>query len=46
MSGSEPDAAILEELEAMAIQKKLAAQLDDHDIGLDMFKVAIIYDEQ
>ena len=41
-SGSEPDAAILEEQEALAIQKKMAAQLDDADIGLDMFKVSLM----
>ena len=42
-SGSEPDAAILEEQEALAIQKRMAEQLDDQDVGFDFFKV-YIYD--
>lgn len=37
-SGSEPDAALLEEQEALAIQKKMAEQLEDQDFGLDIFK--------
>lgn len=33
------DAAALEEKEALAIQKKLAAELEESDIGLEVFKV-------
>ena len=44
LSGSEDDeaAAVLEEKEALALQKKMAAELDDQDFDLDIFKVYIV----
>ncbi|KAK3091637.1 hypothetical protein FSP39_021428 [Pinctada imbricata] len=40
LSGSENEesAAVLEEKEALTLQKKMAAELDDLDFGLDIFK--------
>ncbi|XP_060073510.1 something about silencing protein 10-like [Ylistrum balloti] len=40
LSGSEDEegAAALEEKEALALQKRINAELDDQDFGLDMFK--------
>jgi len=37
-SGSEPDTALMEEREALNIQRKMAEQLADEDFGLDIFK--------
>jgi hypothetical protein len=34
--------AVLEEKEALALQKKMAAELDDQDFDLDIFKVYIV----
>lgn len=44
LSGSEDDeaAAVLEEKEALSLQKKMAAELDDQDFDLDIFKVYIV----
>ena len=41
LSGSEDEeaAAVLEEKEALALQKKMAAELDDQDFDLDIFIV-------
>ena len=39
-SGSEPDTALMEEREALAIQRKMAEQLADEDFGLDIFKAS------
>ena len=39
LSGSEPEAAALEEQEALAIQQRLLQDMDEDDIGLDIFKV-------
>jgi hypothetical protein len=41
LSGSDDEegAAVLEEREALNLQKKMAAELDDMDFGLDIFKV-------
>lgn len=46
LSGSEEEegAAILEEREALNLQKKMAAELDDMDFGLEIFKVMGIFD--
>merc|ERR1712165_84856 len=38
MVGSDEEAALEEEKEALAIQQKLAQQLDDQDFGLDIFE--------
>lgn len=45
LSGSEEEegAAILEEREALNLQKKMAAELDDMDFGLEIFKVMIVF---
>lgn len=45
LSGSEEEegAAILEEREALNLQKKMAAELDDMDFGLEIFKVMGIF---
>lgn len=45
LSGSEEEegAAILEEREALNLQKKMAAELDDMDFGLEIFKVMVIF---
>ena len=34
--------AVLEEKEALKLQKKLAEQLDDQDFGLDIFAVTMV----
>ena len=39
-SGSEPDTALMEEREALNIQRKMAEQLRDEDFGLDIFKAS------
>jgi len=41
VSGSENEegAAALEEKEALAMQQKIAEELDEQDFGLDIFKV-------
>ena len=38
-SDNEESAAVLEEQEALNLQRKMAAELDDMDFGLDIFKV-------
>lgn len=38
-SGSETDAALMEEQEALIIQRRMAEQLDDEDFGLESLKV-------
>lgn len=45
LSGSEEEegAAILEEREALNLQKKMAAELDDMDFGLEIFKVMVVF---
>lgn len=45
LSGPEEEegAAILEEREALNLQKKMAAELDDMDFGLEIFKVMGIF---
>ncbi|XP_069127326.1 something about silencing protein 10-like [Argopecten irradians] len=47
LSGSEGEegAAALEEKEALALQKRINAELDDQDFGLDMFKRKEVVEE-
>ena len=40
-SDEEASAALLEEKEALAIQQRLAQQLDEGDFGLDIFAVSL-----
>lgn len=39
--GENYDAALLEEQEALALQRKLAEEIQDDDLGMDIFKVCV-----
>ena len=41
-SVSEPDEAIMEEQEAIAMQQRLAEQLTEEDFGMEMFTVRVL----
>ncbi|CAC5399164.1 UTP3 [Mytilus coruscus] len=48
LSGSEDEeaAAVMEEKEALALQKKMAAELDEQDFDLDIFKKTKVIEEK
>ncbi|VDI09763.1 Hypothetical predicted protein [Mytilus galloprovincialis] len=48
LSGSEDEeaAAVMEEKEALALQKKMAAELDEQDFDLDIFKKTKVVEEK